>query len=78
MEGFDFKMSKVHSKKMYNTNFDQWALHYKTLLSEKYHEFCTLFPKGQQPSYAEFINFVWTNTTKTMNHYTGKVEAKMN
>ena len=78
MEGFDFKAAAIHSKKMSNTNFDQWALHYKTLLSEKYHEMCSMFPVGEQPPYSAFIVFVWKNTSKSMNHYTGKIEAKLN
>ena len=60
------------------TNINEWANYYKELLSVRYNEFCLLFPNGEQPPYKEFVNFVWLNTSKSKNHYTGKIEAKIN
>ena len=60
------------------TNFQEWAVFYADLLSKKYYDFCNLFPRGEEPNYSEFIHFVWVNTSKVKNHYTGKIEAKIN
>ena len=60
------------------TNINDWAVYYTETLSTKYHEFCGMFPVGHEPSYKDFVNFVWLNTSKSKNHNNGKVEAKIN
>jgi len=60
------------------TNIEHWAVYYKEILSTKYYEFRELFPKGEAPTYKDFVNFVWINTTKAKNFNNGKVESKLN
>lgn len=60
------------------TNIQNWEKHYHFLLFEKYNQFCNMFHKDEEPSYQEFVNFVWLNTSKNKNHNNGKIEAKIN
>ncbi len=60
------------------SNIQHWEFHYHGILSEKYNSFCNMFKKGEEPSYQDFVNFVWLNTSKAKNHNNGKIEAKIN
>jgi len=73
-----FNKDILKNYKMAFTNINDWAVHYTEILSYKYHQFCTMFPKGEEPSYQQFVEFVWENTTKIKNHNNGKIEAKIN
>lgn len=59
------------------TNYSEWLRTYAPIFREKYEEFCKLFPSDQQPSYSNFVSFIWINTRKYVNPRTKKIYARV-
>ena len=60
------------------TNFPIWVQEYGHIFHEKYIQFCEMFPEGEEPSYKEFVLFIWKNTKKFKDPYTQKTYAIIN
>ena len=63
---------------MPTTNFSNWLLAYNDVFTDKYNEFCELFPEGGEPSYREFVVFIWRNTHKYNDQQKQQLCARIN
>ena len=63
---------------MGTTNFPEWILEYGKIFHPKYEQFCALFPEGEEPTYKEFVLFIWKNTAKFKDPLTQKIYARIN
>lgn len=63
---------------MTKTNFIEWSRTYSDIFRYKYEQFCQLFPNGEEPSYRQFVIFIWNNTQKFKQQYTQKTYARIN
>ncbi len=63
---------------MVATNFPEWIIEYGKVFQPKYEQFCTLFPEGEEPTYKEFVLFIWKNTSKFKDPLTQKIYARIN
>tara|TARA_Y100001972_G_scaffold16167_1_gene17441 strand:- start:23 stop:214 length:192 start_codon:yes stop_codon:yes gene_type:complete len=63
---------------MTQTNFPEWVLEYGDIFHTKYLQFCEMFSEGDEPSYKEFVLFIWKNTAKFKDPHTQKVYARIN
>ena len=44
------------------TNYQQWYMHYEKDLLPYYYRFCSLFEKGEEPNFNQFMNHGFRNT----------------
>ena len=63
---------------MGRTNFPEWVQEYGEIFHPKYLQFCEMFPKGEEPSYKEFVLFIWKNTKKFKDPLAQKIYARIN
>ena len=59
------------------SNYAEWRRAYAPIFQEKYVEFCKLFPADQEPSYSNFVAFIWNNTHKYIHPRTKKIYARV-
>ena len=57
------------------TNFEAWYNHYGKTLAPYYYRFCSLFEKGEEPSYMQFMIHCFRNTRQNYNRQTKRYNA---
>ena len=57
------------------TNYQQWYMYYANDLLPYYYRFCSLFERGGEPSFNQFMTHCFRNTKQNYNRRTNTYNA---
>ena len=71
------KIPVIHHRPSPKDNYDEWYSAYSIMLSSHYLDFVKLFEDNKAPSFDQFMEYCYNNTSSYYNHRKNKYECRI-
>ena len=74
---FNKEIHFIHHRPKITDNYNEWYAFYSGMMRNHYSDFVKLFGDNQAPSFDEFMEYCYNNTSSYYNHRKSKYECRL-